>query len=223
MALISGRTAADLAGRVRIGGATYLGNHGVERGHLPRRSRAETLRIEVAPLPPHFTALAEAMAANVERAMPEPWMVVERKLPAVTFHYRGAPDVAAGRRPVAADRGRHRPGSPDDPLRGPSRPGAAPTRRPGQGRVDALRSSTSTAPPSLSCSATTATTRAPSRSCAQHVPPGRSTAWRSRWPRTLTCCRTSPPMPTWCWRDPRETASFLSGLARILAARIPAD
>ena len=95
VALISGRTAADLAGRVRIGGATYLGNHGVERGHLPRRSRAEQLRIEVAPLPPHFTALAEAMAANVERAIPEPWMVVERKLPAVTFHYRGAPDVAA--------------------------------------------------------------------------------------------------------------------------------
>jgi hypothetical protein len=29
VALISGRTAADLTGRVRIGGATYLGNHGV--------------------------------------------------------------------------------------------------------------------------------------------------------------------------------------------------
>ena len=63
------RTAADLAGRVRIGGATYLGNHGVERGHLPRRARAEALHIELARLPPHFAALAEAMAVNVETAM----------------------------------------------------------------------------------------------------------------------------------------------------------
>lgn len=102
VALISGRTAADLAGRVRIGGASYLGNHGVERGHLPRGHRAERLAIEVAPLPPRFTALAEALAANMERAIPEPWMVVERKLPAVTFHYRGAPDIAAAAARVTA-------------------------------------------------------------------------------------------------------------------------
>jgi trehalose 6-phosphate phosphatase len=102
VALISGRTAADLAGRVRIGGATYLGNHGVERGHLPRRARAETMRIEMAPLPPHFTALAEDLAQAVETAMPDPWMVVERKLPAVTFHFRGAPDVPAAAAAVTA-------------------------------------------------------------------------------------------------------------------------
>jgi len=102
VALISGRTASDLAGRVRIGGATYLGNHGVERGHLPRRRRAETLAIEVAPLPPHFTALADLLAANVERDIPESWMVVERKLPAVTFHYRGAPDIATAAARVTA-------------------------------------------------------------------------------------------------------------------------
>lgn len=102
VALISGRTAADLAGRVRIGGATYLGNHGVERGHLPRRARAESLRIEMAPLPPHFTALAEALAVAVETTIPEPWMVIERKLPAVTFHFRGAPDVLAAAAAVTA-------------------------------------------------------------------------------------------------------------------------
>lgn len=95
VALISGRTASDLAGRVRIGGATYVGNHGVERGHLPRRRRAETLRIEIAPLPPHFSTLATALADAVEAGIGEPWMVVERKIPAVTFHYRGAPDVPA--------------------------------------------------------------------------------------------------------------------------------
>ena len=102
VALISGRTAPDLAGRVRIGGATYLGNHGVERGHLPRRRRAESLAIEVAPLPPHFTELADLLATNVERDIPESWMVVERKLPAVAFHYRGAPDIAAAAARVTA-------------------------------------------------------------------------------------------------------------------------
>jgi trehalose-phosphatase len=102
VALISGRTAADLAGRVRIGGATYLGNHGVERGHLPRRARAASLAIEMAPLPPHYTELAEALSMAVEAAMPEPWMVVERKLPAVTFHFRGAPDVPAAAAAVTA-------------------------------------------------------------------------------------------------------------------------
>ncbi|MFN8619661.1 MAG: trehalose-phosphatase [Chloroflexota bacterium] len=95
VALISGRTASDLAGRVRIGGATYVGNHGVERGHLPRRRRAETLRIEIARLPPHFSTLATALADAVQAGIGEPWMVVERKIPAVTFHYRGAPDVPA--------------------------------------------------------------------------------------------------------------------------------
>jgi len=102
VALISGRTASDLVGRVRIGGATYMGNHGVERGHLPRRARAETLTIERAPLPPHFMDLAERLAANVERDIPESWMVVERKLPAVAFHYRSAPDIARAAAHVAA-------------------------------------------------------------------------------------------------------------------------
>jgi trehalose-phosphatase len=102
VALISGRTARDLAGRVRIGGATYLGNHGVERGHLPRRRRAESLAIELAPLPPHFTALAEAVTQAVETGVPEPWLIVERKLPAVAFHYRSAPDVPAAAARVLA-------------------------------------------------------------------------------------------------------------------------
>ncbi len=102
VALISGRTANDLVGRVRIGGATYLGNHGVERARLPRRSRAVSLRIEMAPLPPHFMALAEAIAVAVEEAIPESWLVVERKLPAVAFHYRAAPDIAIAGMRVAA-------------------------------------------------------------------------------------------------------------------------
>lgn len=38
----------------------------------------------------------------VETAMPEPWMVIERKLPAVTFHFRSAPDVPAAASAVSA-------------------------------------------------------------------------------------------------------------------------
>jgi trehalose 6-phosphate phosphatase len=102
VALISGRTAADLVGRVRIGGATYLGNHGVERGHLPRRRRAESLAIEVAPMPPHYGALAERLATAVADGISEPWLVVERKTPAVTFHFRSAPDIAAAAERVRA-------------------------------------------------------------------------------------------------------------------------
>ena len=43
VALMSGRVALDLATRARIGGVTYLGNHGAERGSLARGARAETL------------------------------------------------------------------------------------------------------------------------------------------------------------------------------------
>src|SRR6478672_11111836 len=35
VAVLSGRTAADVAARVRVGGVTYLGNHGMERGFVP--------------------------------------------------------------------------------------------------------------------------------------------------------------------------------------------
>lgn len=102
VALLSGRTAADLAGRVRVGGATYLGDHGTERGRLPRGARAERLTIEVAPLPPHLSLLGERVARAVEAAVPEPWLVVERKLPGVTFHFRTAPDLDAAAARVTA-------------------------------------------------------------------------------------------------------------------------
>ncbi|MEO7118735.1 MAG: trehalose-phosphatase, partial [Candidatus Limnocylindrales bacterium] len=45
VAMLSGRTASDVAGRSRIGGATYLGNHGVEAGRLARRQRASTMAV----------------------------------------------------------------------------------------------------------------------------------------------------------------------------------
>ena len=100
VALLSGRTAADLAGRARVGGAVYLGNHGVERATLRRGARAESLRPETDRALDGYEPDAERLAVEVSRAIPEPWLIVERKGPSVAFHFRSAPDVPAARRRV---------------------------------------------------------------------------------------------------------------------------
>ena len=92
--VLSGRTAADAAARVRVGGVSYLGNHGMERAFLPRRGRPERLRTEVDQAAHEAVHAAERLADEVPRLLPEPWLVVERKPPAVAFHYRAAPDLA---------------------------------------------------------------------------------------------------------------------------------
>jgi trehalose-phosphatase len=93
--VLSGRTATDVASRVRVGNVTYLGNHGMERGFLARGGRPEALRPVVAAVSPAAAAAAERLAGQVAERMSEPWLVVERKPPSVAFHYRQAPDVAA--------------------------------------------------------------------------------------------------------------------------------
>lgn len=100
--LLSGRTAPDLAGRVRVGGATYLGNHGLEAGFLPRGARAEALVVAADLTHDGFSADAERLAAEVPAAIDEPWIIVERKPPAVTFWFRTAPDIATAARQVRA-------------------------------------------------------------------------------------------------------------------------
>ena len=92
VALLSGRTATDLSARVRVGGADYLGNQGLERGRLGRRQPARTMVV---------VPQARLLAREVPRSVQAPWLVVEGKGPAVTFHYRGAPDVAAAGSQVA--------------------------------------------------------------------------------------------------------------------------
>ncbi len=101
--ILSGRGALDVAGRARIGGATYLGNHGVELGRLARRQRAGTLSVEVVRVPQRYVRAAEQLADELPREVPEPWLIVERKPPAVAFHFRAAPDVVeAGQRVLEA-------------------------------------------------------------------------------------------------------------------------
>ncbi len=103
VALISGRRSLDLAMRARVGGIEYLGNHSLERGVLARRARAETLLVHTDEGPPEYWRMADHLATAVPRLIPETWLVVERKLPAVAFHFRGAPDVdEAGERVRAA-------------------------------------------------------------------------------------------------------------------------
>jgi len=100
VAVLSGRSAADVAARVRVGGVTYLGNHGMERGFVPRGGRAERLRPHVDEATEAAVHAAEMLADRVPEIVSEPWLVVERKPPAVAFHYRTAPDLEVAARRV---------------------------------------------------------------------------------------------------------------------------
>jgi trehalose-phosphatase len=108
--LFSGRTAADLAGRTRIGGVTYLGDHGVERADVPRGFRPAAMRIATVPATEAEQRTAQLLASAVPDDVPEAWLVVERKSAAVTFHYRSAPDVDLATARVLASIDRHDPG-----------------------------------------------------------------------------------------------------------------
>ncbi len=96
--VLSGRTAGDVAGRVRVGGLAYHGNHGIEAGVLPRGGRAERLRVAVDPALEAYVPGATALGTAVARRMGKPdWLFVEDKGPTVAFHFRQAPDAEAAR------------------------------------------------------------------------------------------------------------------------------
>jgi trehalose 6-phosphate phosphatase len=101
--VLSGRTSLDVAGRVRVGGVRYLGNHGLEAGALRRRGRPEMLAVRadptLEPFVPTTAALAEAVADRLGR--PD-WLFVELKGSSVAFHFRQARDVDAAREDVLA-------------------------------------------------------------------------------------------------------------------------
>jgi trehalose 6-phosphate phosphatase len=101
VAILSGRTAADVVERARVGGARYLGNHGLESGELGRGRRAGSLVVESDPAHASFASRVDALADSVAQRVAEPWLIVERKGPAVAFHYRAAPDLAAAATRVA--------------------------------------------------------------------------------------------------------------------------
>ncbi len=101
VAVLTGRVVADVAGRVRVGGIEYLGDHGLEHGKLPRGSRAERLTVTADPAYDVHRDPAEALASGVAAELgAPPWLFVERKGPSVAFHVRQADDVAAARAAV---------------------------------------------------------------------------------------------------------------------------
>lgn len=101
--VLSGRAALDVATRVRVGGLHYLGNHGLEGGPLPARARAEGLAVASDERLAPYVEPARALGRAVSAALGHPeWLFVERKGPAVAFHYRAAPDTALARRLIDA-------------------------------------------------------------------------------------------------------------------------
>lgn len=103
VAVLTGRVVTDVAARVRVGGVEYLGDHGLEHGHLPRGARAERLVARTDPAYDVHRDPAEALATGVAEELGAPdWLFVERKGPSVAFHVRQADDVPAARAAVVA-------------------------------------------------------------------------------------------------------------------------
>lgn len=103
VAVLTGRTAADVAARVRVGGIRYFGDHGLQFGSYPRGARAE--RITTTFQAGHDASVepAERLATRVPELLGRPaWLFVERKGPSVAFHVRQAEDRAAARAAVEA-------------------------------------------------------------------------------------------------------------------------
>ena len=103
VAVLTGRTAADVATRVRVGGIHYLGDHGLQSGTYRRGGRAEHLVSAVQPGHDASIGPAEQLAARVPELLGRPsWLFVERKGPSVAFHVRQAEDRLAARAAVEA-------------------------------------------------------------------------------------------------------------------------
>lgn len=101
VAVLTGRTVADVAGRVRVGGIRYLGDHGLQAGGYPRGARPEQVSATVQPGYEASIAPAERLARRVPELLNHPgWLFVERKGPSVAFHVRQAEDRAAARAAV---------------------------------------------------------------------------------------------------------------------------
>jgi len=103
LAVLSGRTAADVAVRVRVGGIRYYGSHGMEVGALARGVAAERLDVGLAPGLEQHVPHVEALSVAVARRLGDPdWLFVEAKGPSVGFHYRRAADPDAAREAILA-------------------------------------------------------------------------------------------------------------------------
>ena len=101
VAVLTGRTVADVAARARVGGIEYHGDHGLQSGWLDRGRPAEAVAAVLDPAFEGHGVTAEALASGVadELARP-PWLFVERKGASVAFHVRQADDIPTARAAV---------------------------------------------------------------------------------------------------------------------------
>jgi trehalose-phosphatase len=107
VAVLTGRTVADVAVRARVGGIEYLGDHGLQHGRLARGGRPERLVVTTEPGFEAHADPAEVLASGVAADLGHPaWLFVERKGPSVAFHVRQADDVPAARTAVVEAIGR---------------------------------------------------------------------------------------------------------------------
>lgn len=103
VAILTGRTAADAAARVRVGGIAYLGDHGLQSGTFRRRGHPARLVTTFRAGHEGSQAPAEVFATRVPVVLGRPpWLFVERKGPSVAFHVRQAEDRVAARAAVEA-------------------------------------------------------------------------------------------------------------------------
>lgn len=101
VAILTGRTVADVAARARVGGIEYLGDHGLQSGWLDRGRSADAIAAIVEPGFEAHGVTAEALASGVADALGRPsWLFVERKGASVAFHVRQADDIPAARTAV---------------------------------------------------------------------------------------------------------------------------
>lgn len=101
IAILTGRTVHDVVARARVGGITYLGDHGLQTGSLARRGHPSAIVVVAEPGFEAQSTHAETLARVVADTLGRPaWLFVERKGPSVAFHVRQADDIPAARAAV---------------------------------------------------------------------------------------------------------------------------
>jgi len=104
VAVLSGRDAADVARRVRVAGARYLGQHGIE--HASLEMDAAGALDPASALDPALAARGrdlQLIANEVRDQLDRPdWLVVEPKGASVGLHYRRAADPDRARLVILA-------------------------------------------------------------------------------------------------------------------------
>jgi alpha,alpha-trehalase len=101
VAILTGRTVADVAARARVGGIEYLGDHGLQSAWLDRGRSADAIAATVEPGFEAHGLTAETLASGVADELGRPpWLFVERKGASVAFHVRQADDIPVARAAV---------------------------------------------------------------------------------------------------------------------------